>query len=65
MYVRAKETFNYGGIVKMNGGDHREVKDDIANKMIKLGLVAKYNPGSYKKIKVKKNDAINKASDES
>ena len=73
MYVRAIEKFNYGGIVKMNSGDCREVKDDLANKMIKLGLVKKHNPDSYKKIKIKadntielkKDDAINKASDES
>ncbi len=51
MYVRAKNSFNHGGIVKMNAGDCRVIDDDIAAKLIALDLVVETNPKSYKKIK--------------
>lgn len=60
MHVRASETFNYGGIVKMSSGDKREVDDELAKKMIEQGLVKEYKP-SYKTIKIKKDvNTINK-----
>lgn len=60
MYVRAKRTFNYGGIVAMVGGEHRELKDDLAKILIKKDLVAE-NKLTHKRIKVKKNEPLNKA----
>ena len=57
MYVRARTTFNHGGIVKMKGGEKLNVKDDIAKRLIDMGLVVEVE--SYKKIKIKtKKDAI-------
>ena len=46
MYVRAKNSFNHGGIVKMNAGDCRVIDDDIAAKLIALDLVVETNPKS-------------------
>ena len=54
MLVKAKETFNYGGIVQMSRGDIKELNDELAQKMINQGLVVTHKV-SYKKIK-KKND---------
>ena len=57
MYVRARTTFNHGGIVKMNGGEKLNVKDDSAKRLIDMGLVVEVE--SHKKIKIKtKKDAI-------
>jgi len=60
MYVKANKTFNYGGIVEMTIGDHEEVKDDLAKKLIDLGLVTE-NKISHKKIKIKEDEPIDKA----
>ena len=62
MFVKAKRTFNYGGIVQMNANDHDDIKDSIAKKLIELGLVVENVP-SYKRIKVKtkKDEPIDKA----
>ena len=57
MYVRARTTFNHGGIVKMVAGEKLHVKDDIAKRLIDMGLVTEAE--SHKKIKIKrKEDAI-------
>ena len=62
MFVKAKKTFNYGGIVQMTAGDRDDIKDDLAKKLIELGLVAE-NVISHKRIKVKtkKDEPIDKA----
>jgi hypothetical protein len=52
MYVVAKETFNYGGQVKMNKGEKDTISDELAKKLIFLDLV-KENVISHKKIKFK------------
>ena len=58
MYVKAKRTFNHGGIVKAEAGEKLHVKDDIARKLIEMGLVTD-EVESHKRIKIKtKKDAI-------
>ena len=62
MYVRAKNSFNYGGIIVKNYGDHFEVEESLGQKLLKLDLVEVQNPKSFKKIKEKANDiTIDKA----
>lgn len=52
MYVKAKNEFNHGGIISMNCGEHREVDDVLAKKLIDLGLVVEHKI-THKKIKFK------------
>ena len=54
MYVKAKTKFNHGGIVQMEGGESRKLKDDIAKRLIEMGLVIEVVE-SHKKIKIKKD----------
>jgi len=65
MYVRAKRTFNHGGIVQMEAGEKLHVKDDIAKRLIDMGLVTD-EVESYKKIKIKKDvvEQVDEASHE-
>ena len=53
MYVKAKNEFNYGGILQMKCGECREIDDAIAKKLIAEGTVEENKP-SYKKITIKK-----------
>lgn len=41
MHVEAKTKFNYGGILEMSKGDKKEVADNVAEALIKLGYVKK------------------------
>ena len=52
MYIRAKNKFNHGGIIKMDLGESREIKDSLAKRLIELDLVEENRP-TYKKMKVK------------
>lgn len=55
MYVRAKVSFDRGNTMKpMKQGEHREISNELAEKLIFLDLVEENKP-SYKKIKFKKN----------
>jgi hypothetical protein len=53
MYVKAKETFNYGGIIKMSKGECQIVSDELAIKLLKINVVEE-NKNTHKKIKFKK-----------
>jgi len=57
MYVRAKNSFNHGGIIEMVLGDCKTIDDSLAKTLIGLDVVVQTNPHSYKKIKIKKSDA--------
>ena len=64
MYLIAKGTFNHGGIVSKKAGESwDEPNEELAKKLIKLGVAAENKP-SYKKIKVKKDEPIDQSSDE-
>lgn len=52
MYVRAKNEFNHGGIIAMKLGEHREIDDALAKKLIALGLVVEHTI-TPKKMKIK------------
>lgn len=60
MYVKAIRTFNYGGIVAMESGEYKELKEDIAKFLIKKGLVAE-NKLTHKRIKIKDDGPLDKA----
>ena len=64
VYARAKNSFNYGGIIKKNKGDNFEIDDDLAQKLIKLDLI-EVQTKTFKKIKVKKDVTIDKATNDS
>ena len=52
MYVKAKNEFNYGGIIEMKYGEYRNIDNELAKKLIDLDLVVK-NVVTHKKIQFK------------
>ena len=63
MNLIATITFDHGGIIKKNKGDHFDVSDELGKRLLKIG-VAELNKVTFKKIKVKENgNTIDKAKD--